>query len=417
MPYVPQLNPLGQPTGAMVWQADSGSSAPSSSQTPTQQVTLYSPQGDPITINASQASQYPGYTTYKPTPAPALSLSASQVSQQGKQSQGDQSPLKLPSGQTISPQDPNYSAYALLPGVTKVNQPSSSPSSTQQGGMVTLNNPNGMPVSVQSSDVQNYLSQGFTQPGGQQGTQGQDTTGSQNSTPGAGSTSKPFIPYTDASSAKQYLQSQGMDSSGLSDEQAIWAANVSGTMQTSFNVDKGVDFTQGVMGAITGALTTASNYLDPRYADQWNTYSQQITQQVGQITGDYSYQQQQVAQQQQAQNDQLQQQIADAGLAQSGIRQKAEQQLQTQQEGVVSSNRRALQSQVTALGNQAEQAYGAKGAALVTPVAGTAYNPLGVQYATQPEAQKQATLSMAQSYMQNTALPALSATPTIPTIK
>lgn len=92
--------------------------------------------------------------------------------------------------------------------------------------------------------------------------------------------------------------------------------------------------------------------------------------------------------QMQNQQQQLSGQMAEAGLGQSGIRAKAEQQLQQQQQGLVSSQRRSAQNALNQLGLGFESAYGsaainpaAGGVSYVDPITGLAnnlqYNPIG----------------------------------------
>jgi hypothetical protein len=155
-------------------------------------------------------------------------------------------------------------------------------------------------------------------------------------------------------------------------------------------------------------LTSAAAYIDPRYQDQWNIDKTEALNTYAQITNDAEYLRQTTEASQKQEQENLQAQIAEAGLARSGLRRKAEEQLKTQQQGVVSSQRRQLQQKITDLGLAMEKAYGAKGASVIP-----GYTPIGIKYGSATEARNANIMNMAQNIA---ALPQLNV-PAAPTLK
>jgi len=124
--------------------------------------------------------------------------------------------------------------------------------------------------------------------------------------------------------------------------------------------------------------------INQKYGEELITSTQNLKQNIGLLTGQYTEDQVKQMRDFEQQKKDLADQYAAAGLAQSGFRQKAKQNLEADQNNIISSSRRQLQQNLTGVTAPFEQRFGTEklkeALGTVTPgVAGEAtYNPYGL---------------------------------------
>lgn len=262
-----------------------------SAQSTTDLLTAQSQEGD------KKPWQLPGYQNS--TQAVATSSASGQ-------------PITLPNGQVISPQDPNYAAYAAQSGSSSTPSTNSGTSSTTSSGATSSSGGNNSSATAQDP--------------------------------------------------RAYLQSIGIDPSGLDDNQVSWLSMMGQYQDMQAKRDGKIAPPSLSPADLNTYLQNAKAELDPAFQQQFDIATKFFNQAAANLTGDFSQVQQDTAIQQQQQMDQLQQQQVEAGLARSGLRAQAEERLKQQQEGVVTSQRRQAQNQAFNLGGQFEQQFGVPGA-------------------------------------------------------
>lgn len=231
----------------------------------------------------------------------------------------------------------------------------------------------------------------------------------QSSTPAQTSGTSGNIPWDTATARQKLAAKYGADVvNQLDDNQVKYLGMGLQASELMAANDQKLNLADTTTKSMEAFLTSAAAYIDPRYQDQWNIDKTEALNAYAQITNDAEYLRQTTEASQKQEQENLQAQIAEAGLARSGLRRKAEEQLKTQQQGVVSSQRRQLQQKITDLGLAMEKAYGAQGAAVIP-----GYTPIGIKYGSATEARNANIMNMAQNIA---ALPQLNV-PAAPTLK
>lgn len=264
-------------------------------------------------------------------------------------------------------------------------------------------------ITVNDSDVGYFSQNGWTS-GGTRVDLYSDTSVTK---PGQESSVNQQIPGTsgtqqgtgDIASLRDKLKGMGVDITGLDDTQVRYLGMLVDTQKLYAEQNKALVPQQLTSDEMNKYLEQARNEMAPFYKEQFDVAKNQLTQAAGVLSGEFNQQQAEQQQQFQQQQEANASQAAEAGLARSGIRQQAEQRLQSQQEGLVRSQRRSLQNQIYGLGSQIESAYGQQGAQVAQNAFSglpAQYNPIGIQTGSVPnqetvaEKQRQAELAQAE---------------------
>lgn len=275
-------------------------------------------------------------------------------------------------------------------------------------GLINLRSPSGQIVQLPEAMLKPALNSGFTQvqssPGGTSTSGGSNASGGGAGTSGGGTGTGTTTPM-DASQYRAKLEAAGIPLDGLDDKQIQTLGMMQQVMQKKAENDQAILPKSLSQADLDSYMATAKDQLDPFYKEQFDLFKNDLLQNVSYLTGETQDEAATREQQFKQQRDQLQQQYTDLGMARSGIRNEAEKQLQANQQGVITSSRRALQQKIYQLGSQLEKTYGAKGNDLqpkiespgseVTGVGAStiSYQPVGVNYATADQTQKAAEIA------------------------
>lgn len=181
------------------------------------------------------------------------------------------------------------------------------------------------------------------------------------SSSGGGSVGDTGSATYDPDATRARLQELGVDVSTLTDDQVKTLGMMQSVIDKRAEADKSIAPPSLSQADMAKFLDDAKTEIDPYYREQFDLAKRDLLQTVGYLSGENTYQEQQLAEQQRVQQEQLAASMAERGLGRSGIRTQAEQKLKEQQAGVVESGRRSLQNTIYGLGSQFEKQFGTTG--------------------------------------------------------